>query len=103
MTKRLVSADAPIKRARSESVEAIDDAPRWSPVFRWWVQAPPGGWPKVPPGFLDAPVEVGAEAEAVAVAVEAVAVEAVAEGLFVEELMQASPEVFAAFLASLEA
>jgi|LauGreDrversion4_2_1035121.scaffolds.fasta_scaffold3761104_1 hypothetical protein len=28
--------------------------PRWSPVFRWWVQAPPGGWPKETPGLLDA-------------------------------------------------
>jgi len=35
----------------------MSDAPRWSSVFRWWVQAPPGGWPEVPPGLLDVHLE----------------------------------------------
>lgn len=64
-----------------EPAVQADDAPRWSSVFRWWVQAPPGGWP-VMTGFLDAYLEPGDRP--------------------VEELMQVSDEVFDAVLASLE-
>jgi hypothetical protein len=69
-------------------MQAIDDAPRWSTVFRWWVQAPPGGWPKVPIGFLDVPP------------VERGVVKPADRGV-VEELMHLSDEEFAAVFASL--
>ena len=64
-------------------MDATFDAPRWSPVFRWWVQAPPGGWPTASTGLLDAPTPV-------------------VDGDLVEQLMQLSAQDFTHALAALD-
>jgi hypothetical protein len=61
----------------------MSDDPRWSPVFRWRVQAPPGGWPPATTGLLDAPTPV-------------------IDGDIVEQLVQLSEQDFAHALAALD-